>query len=40
LAIKNAIRAAGDSIKYELNPQIIKEIEACEASLKTVGAKS
>jgi glycerol-3-phosphate acyltransferase PlsX len=39
LAIKNAIRAAGDSIKYELNPQIIKEIEACEASLKAVGAR-
>jgi glycerol-3-phosphate acyltransferase PlsX len=34
LAIKNAIRAAADSIKYELNPQIIKEIEAYETSRK------
>jgi glycerol-3-phosphate acyltransferase PlsX len=40
LAIKNAIRAAADSIKYELNPQITKEIEASEASLKEVGARS
>ena len=40
LAIKNAIRAAADSIKYELNPQITKEIAACEGSLKEVGARS
>lgn len=40
LAIKNAIRAAVDSIKYELNPQITKEIEAYEGSLKEVGARS
>ena len=40
LAVKNAIRAAADSIKYELNPQITKEIEAYEGSLKEVGAGS
>ena len=40
LAIKNAIRAAADSIKYELNPQITKEIEAYEGSMKEVGARS
>jgi glycerol-3-phosphate acyltransferase PlsX len=34
VAIKNAIRAAADAIKYELNPQIIKGIEAYQTSLK------
>ncbi len=28
LAIKNAIRAAGESIKHEINPQIIREVQA------------